>query len=397
MKLKKYILILTIGVLGITACESLLPVAPEEDSLLDGSIEGLSYQETVQFLRGDAGVNEVFTSATGLGPVFVSTSCISCHAGDGKGHPSTILTRFGQEDESGNKFLGFGGPQLQSKSLHGFQPETIPVGATFSKFIAPAFTGLGFLQYVSDQDIMALADPNDVNDDGISGVPSWIELPSTIKPLPNAIVKNGKYLHRFGKKASSYDLLHQTVNAYNQDMGITSVFDPIDVYSNLEIDPEVSTQKINDIVHYLSTLKAPIQRKQEDAEIMNGKAIFNQLNCGGCHIPKLTTGNAPVKAIANKDFYPYTDMLLHDMGKGLDDNYTEGSAKTGEWKTPALWGLGLSKDSQGGKYHLLHDGRAKSIEEAITLHGGEAQKSKAKYTALNSKEKENLITFLESL
>lgn len=397
MKFKKYILILTIGILSITACEEILPTAPEEDSLLDGTVEGLSYQETAQFLRGDAGVNEVFTSATGLGPVFVSTSCISCHSGDGKGHPSTILTRFGQDDETGNKFLGFGGPQLQSKSIHGFQPEILPVGASFSKFIAPAFTGLGFLQYVTDHDIIVLADPNDSNNDGISGVPSWLELPSTIKPLPNAIVKDGKYLHRFGKKASSYDLLHQTVNAYNQDMGITSVFDPIDVYSNLEIDPEVSTQKINDIVFYLSTLKAPIQRKQENADITKGKTVFNQLNCGGCHTPKLTTRNSPINAIANKEFYPYTDMLLHDMGKGLDDNYTEGSAKTSEWKTPALWGLGLSKDSQGGKYHLLHDGRAKSIEEAITLHGGEAQKSKVKYTSLSSTEKQQLLTFLESL
>ena len=381
----------------IMSCEKLIPVAPEDDSLLDGTVEGLTYEQTAKFLRGDAAINEVFTAATGLGPIFVSNSCISCHAGDGKGHLATILTRFGQNDETGNKYLHLGGPQLQNKSIAGFKPEQLPVGVASAKFTAPAFTGLGFLQNVSDEDIIKLTDPNDANNDGISGVASWLGIPSTINPSPNAVIKNGKYLHRFGKKASAYDLLHQTVNAYNQDMGITSDFDLIDAYSQLKTDADISTQKINDVVAYLTTLKAPIQRNQNDVDVLKGKAIFNQLNCGGCHTPVLKTGNSPINAISNKEFHPYTDMLLHDMGKDLDDGYTEGTAKTSEWKTPALWGLGLSKDSQGGRYFLMHDGRAKSIEEAITLHGGEAQKSKAKYTELNSTEKQQLLKFLESL
>ena len=111
----------------------------------------------------------------------------------------------------------------------------------------------------------------------------------------------------------------------------------------------------------------------------------------------MKTGSSPIAALSNKTFYPYTDLLLHDMGAGLDDGYTEGSATSSEWRTPALWGLGLSKNSQGGQYYLLHDGRATSIEEAILLHGGEGDLSKEKYKSLSSDEKKKLIQFLESL
>ena len=263
--------------ISLTSCETNYIDVPAADELLDGTVEGLSGAELSQFLRGDAAVNEVFTSKTGLGATFVGTSCINCHAGDGKGHLFTTLTRFGQIDETGNLFLNKGGPQLQNRALPGFLPEQIPTGATFSKFTPPAFTGLGFFQYVLDATILAMADPNDTNGDGISGVPNWIEIPSYSIPNPNAITLNGKYIGRFGKKASAFDLLHQTVNAYNQDMGITSVFSPIDHYTNLEIDPEVATNKVNDVVFYLNTLKAPIQRNQNDTELIKGKNIFNQI------------------------------------------------------------------------------------------------------------------------
>lgn len=400
MKIKSFYRCSTLLVtlfLSMASCEKFEPASPAEEDILDGPIEGLTFEQNAQFLRGDANVNEVFTSETGLGSVFVASSCISCHAGDGKGSPFTTLTRFGQKDDTGNQFLHLGGPQLQNRAIPGFQPEQIPAGATFSRFTPPAFTGLGYLQFVTDQDILAMADPNDADGDGISGVPSWIDLPNTILPHTNAITNNGKYIGRFGKKASAYDLLHQTVNAYNQDMGITSIFDPIDVYSGLEIDPEVSTQKINDIVAYLKTLKAPIQRQQEDAEILQGKNLFTQIKCASCHKPELQTGYSPISALSYKTFYPYTDLLLHDMGSGLDDGYTEGSAKTSEWRTPPLWGLGLSPASQGGQYFLMHDGRARSIEEAILLHGGEASNSKNLYQNLSQSDRDALIKFLKSL
>lgn len=389
-------LLLLISIL--VACEKLEPIGPEESELLDGPIEGLSYSESKQFLDGDIAFNDdVFTSQNGLGPTFVATSCGSCHAGDGKGHPFTTLTRFGQSAPGINTFLNQGGPQQQNRALPGFEPEQIPDGATFSKLTPPANTGLGLLELVSDADLLDISDPNDTDDDGISGVPNWIDPPLYIVPFANAIEQNGKYIHRFGKKAVAYNLLHQTVNAYNQDIGITSAYDPIDTFSRLEVEPEVDINTINDVVFYLQTLKAPIPRDQNDAEVIQGKEIFIQINCAGCHKPSLKTGYSSIEVLSNIEFNPYTDLLLHDMGSGLDDDYTEGNAETYEWRTPPLWGLGLSPNSQGGEYFLLHDGRAKSIEEAILLHGGEASISKSQYEGLSQADRNALLRFLESL
>jgi CxxC motif-containing protein (DUF1111 family) len=382
----------------ILSCSKFEPEAPDDDSILDGPVNGLTYEQNRQFLAGDVAFNdEIFSPATGLGPIFVATSCGSCHAGDGKGTPFTTLVRFGQTDSTGNQFLHLGGPQLQNRAIPGFQTEVIPNGATSSKFTPPANTGLGFLELVSDEDILSMSDPEDSNGDGISGVPSFGYLPEFITPNSNAVVKNGKYIHRFGKKAAAYNLLHQTVNAYNQDMGITSTFIPHDVYSGFSIDPEVSDKTVRDVVFYLQTLKAPIQRDSGNPINVQGKNLFSLINCSGCHTPQLQTGYSSVSALSNKTIYPYTDMLLHDMGNDLDDGYTEGFAKTSEWRTPPLWGLGLSPNSQGGQYFLMHDGRAKSIEEAIMMHGGEAKQSKDKFNLLDESEKSAIIHFLKSL
>ena len=155
--MKKAIIIFVL-LASVIACNKVLPGAPADDELLDGPVEGLSGEENLLFLRGDIAFNdEVFTPATGLGPVFVATSCGTCHAGDGKGHPFSTLTRFGQTDETGNKFLHQGGPQLQHRALPGFIPEQVPDGATSSKFMPPINTGLGFIELVSDQDILAMA------------------------------------------------------------------------------------------------------------------------------------------------------------------------------------------------------------------------------------------------
>lgn len=384
-------------IIASVSCEKMLPPEPKADEVLDGPLEGLTTAELTKFLKGDVAFNEVFTNETGLGSIFVATSCISCHAGDGKGHPFTSLIRFGQTDTSGNQFLHLGGPQLQNRAIPGFTPEQIPAGATFAKYTPPAVTGLGFLAFVSDADIMAMADPDDIDDDGISGVPNWLKVPSYIVPNQNAITQNGKYIGRFGKKSAAYNLLHQTVNAYNQDIGIASLYSPMDVGNGLEIDPEISTQTLNDVVFYLQTLKAPIQRNQKDAEVIQGENIFKQINCGSCHKQTLKTSNSPIEALAFKEFKPYTDLLLHNVGNGLDDGYTEGNAETSEWKTPPLWGLGLSQNSQGGQYFLMHDGRAKSIEDAIIMHGGEAEKSKIQYQNLLQVDKNALLKFLNSL
>jgi CxxC motif-containing protein (DUF1111 family) len=286
---------------------------------------------------------------------------------------------------------------LQNRALPGYNPEQIPAGATFSTFLPPANTGLGFLELVSDKDLLAMSDPTDVNADGISGVPNYEYLPAFITAFNNAIPRNGKYIHRFGKKAAAYNLLHQTVNAYNQDIGITSTFQPKDVYTGIDIDPEIPDNIVRNVVFYLQTLKAPIQRNASSADIIKGQTIFIQTGCESCHKQTLTTDFSSIPALSKKIIHPYTDLLLHDMGKGLDDGYTEGSAKTSEWRTAPLWGLGLSPNSQGGQYFLLHDGRAKSIEEAIELHGGEALGSKTKFVQLSTTDKDILLKFLKSL
>lgn len=380
------------------SCTALEPGAPEETTILDGPISGLSGEALAQFHQGDLAFNsQVFTTQNGLGPLFVATSCGSCHPGDGKGHPFTTLTRFGQSDPSGNKFLDLGGPQLQHHAIPGFAPESIPAGATSTKLTPPANTGLGYLDAVADGDILALADPNDANGDGISGIPNWIYLKNYVTPRPNSISQNGKYIGRFGKKGATYDLLQQTATAYNQDIGITSTYEVHDTHTGLEMDPEVSNQTIQNVVFYLKTLKAPPARDQDAGDVISGNQIFISLKCGACHSPNLKTGISLISSLSYKNFSPYTDLLLHDMGSALNDGYTEGSAQATEWKTPPLWGLGLSKNSQGGSYFLLHDGRARSIEEAIALHGGEAENSKSSFVALTENEKKQLIKFLESL
>jgi CxxC motif-containing protein (DUF1111 family) len=388
---------LLFSLLILSACEAFEPEAPADFDILDGPVAGLNEAENLQFLKGDVAFNtEIFTLQNGLGPLFVATSCGSCHPGDGKGHPFTTLTRFGQTDENGNQYLNDGGPQLQHRSVPGFTPEVIPQNATFSRFTPPANTGLGFIDAVSDADILAWADPDDADGDGISGVPNWIKMKEYLTERPNSVTQNGKYIGRFGKKGATYNLLQQTASAYNQDIGITSSFEPIDTHSGLVFDPEVSNQTINDVVFYLKTLKAPAPRPESNS-LLDGKQLFTTIGCSKCHRPEMKTGNSPIAAIANKAFYPYSDLLLHDMGTTLDDGYTEGAAKTYEWRTPPLWGLGLSKNSQGGQYFLMHDGRARSIDEAILLHGGEANQIRNNYQSLTADEKTKLIHFLESL
>ncbi|MEQ8685033.1 MAG: di-heme oxidoredictase family protein [Imperialibacter sp.] len=398
MQLTKSLCFLCLLCLALSGCQGIIPEAPEENTLLDGPVEGLSNSERKRFLNGDFAFNaEVFSSANGLGPLFVATSCGSCHAGDGKGHPFTTLTRFGQSAPGINPFIGKGGPQLQNRAVPGYEPEQLPDGVAFSRFTPPANTGLGFLEALTDAQILANADPDDSDGDGISGVPNYITPPSYFQPGATHTAVDGKYIGRFGKKAAAIDLLHQTVNAYNQDIGVTTTFEPVDPHTHLPTDPEVSDQVVHDLVFYLQTLKEPIPRASSDADVVKGKALFSSIGCANCHIQEWTTPETSIKALSNKKFYPYTDLLLHDMGPGLDDGYTEGSAETYEWRTPPLWGLGLSPNSQGGNYFLLHDGRAKSIEEAILLHGGEGQLSKTQFELLTKEDKDAILKFLKSL
>lgn len=404
----KTLLVCLIPALCLIACEEFLIAPPQENELLDGPIAGLSTVQQARFIAGDIAFNdEIFSPDKGLGPIFVSTSCGGCHAGDGKGHPSTTLTRFGRlRGTQFDRLLDLGGPQLQHRAIAGFPPEVIPAEATaITQLVAPAVTGLGLLAAVTDQALLDLVELQ--NADGkVSGRLNYIDPPDFFIPqswhLPNP---QGQFIGRFGKKSGAIDLLHQTVGAYKQDIGITSDFDMQDpvnyAITNVNVDPiadpELSAATVQNVVFYLQTLKAPLPRNQDQSMVQAGKLLFEDIGCAHCHLPTLTSGFSPIEPLSQKVFHPYTDMLLHDMGPMLDDGFVEASEMSSEWRTPPLWGIGLSENSQGGAIHLLHDGRAKSLEEAILLHGGEAEKSKESFAGLGPQEQQQLINFLESL
>ena len=388
-------------------CDALLPAAPESQDVLAEPLEDLTPSQLATHLAGDEEFARVFGPGDGLGPLFVAPSCESCHVGDGKGHPVTTLTRFGRNDGATfDPMPAHGGPQLQHRAIPGYPPEVVPESATgIARFMPPAVTGLGFLEAVSDETILALADPDDEDQDGISGAPNWVEAPDFVSPRSERIVQNGRYIGRFGKKAFTINLLHQTVAAYRDDMGITTDQQPVDnvnasegEFTGDEVpDPELPSDVLKNVVFYIRTLKAPPRRGMAGPDVVAGEGIFADIGCARCHVASMTTGPSDVAALSEKEFHPYTDLLLHDMGPELDDGYTEGSASTSEWRTAPLWGIGLAADSQGGATFLLHDGRASSIEEAIGFHGGEGSASRATFEQLSTEEKLHLIAFLESL
>ncbi len=392
----------------VSSCDSLLPEEPESEELLDGPVEGLSPEQERTFLAGDiAFTDEIFTPATGLGPIFIASSCAGCHAGDGKGHPSNALTRFSQTDNGVlvDKLLDKGGPQLQHRSVPGFTAETIPKEANgVSIVVAPAVTGLGFLAAVRDQTLLDLVGQQ--RQEGlVSGEVQWVDAPDFFQPQTWQIQNEGRYIGRFGKKAAAINILQQVVGAYKQDMGITSDFDtedPINFGVSSDqidpiVDPELPASTVNNVAFYIRTLKQPIPRNQGNPDVISGKAIFEEINCSACHVSSLTTGVSDIPLFSEVEFAPYTDLLLHDMGPELDDQHVDGNEKSFEWRTPPLWGLGLAPNSQGGDFFLMHDGRAQSIEEAITMHSGEAKTMAEAYSGLNQNEKDQLIKFLENL
>ncbi|HEX3934255.1 MAG TPA: di-heme oxidoredictase family protein [Puia sp.] len=405
MKRKATLLIsaIVLVIAGLSSCYKLLPQMPDSTNTLCGPVS-LSNAQAILFAAGNDQFFAIRTAATGLGPYFVSTGCGECHSSDNRGHPFTILTRFGQSDTSGNTFMADGGPQFQNANLPGLMPQQIPPGATSSKLIAPITAGVGFLECVPDSEILAMAAANLTNPDGVRGHPNYDTIPSWSPINVNSIPRgDGKYICRFGRKASVYSLFQQVANAYNRDMGITSTYLPFDPYNYLDqvpaapSTPEVNDDDFNSVVFYVTCLQTPNQRDTGNATVKYGSQVFNTIGCASCHKPVLTTGYSPVASLAYQTINPYTDLLVHDMGPGLDDGYTEGNAKTSEWRTAPLWGLGLAPGVQGGNYYLLHDGRAHSIEDAITMHGGEAAVAAGRFNSLSASDRSALLTFLKSL
>lgn len=404
---------------ALTGCaDQLFPGAPSAEDVLEGPIEGLSQEQLSAFMRGDAEFSRTFSQLDGLGPIFIAQSCESCHAGDGKGHPVFNITRFGRWD--GNQFNALtneGGPQLQQRAIRQYLGERIPSSATaISRFSPPSVTGLGLLEAVDDADIIALADPNDVNGDGVSGRVHWVDSTDLISASiansaglsPSAkrhIAVDGKYVGRFGKKGRTVTLLQQTVQAYIEDMGVTSDLLPHDIV-NTQVgtlahddvaDPEVPFNIVSRVAFYLRTLRPPPRRAVNEAEVKAGEAIFVNAGCAKCHTPEMRTGKSDIAALSEVKFAPFTDLLLHDMGNDLDDRYTEGNAASSEWRTAPLWGIGLAEGSQGGAAYYLHDGRARTLRDAIGFHGGEGSRSRSAFNALTPAQQEQLLRYLRSL
>lgn len=410
--------LLALSPLGLYACDA-FPDAPPDDQLLEGPVEELTGAQLALFVAGDEEFGRTFSPPEGAGPLFIAQACVSCHPGDGKGHPSFDLTRFGRMvDGEFDPMESFGGPQLQHRAVPGYTPEVVPPEATgVARFSPPLVTGLGFLEAVEEATLFALADPDDTDDDGISGRVQLVDSTDFIAEIASlgAILAGdggtpprsygGRYVGRFGRKGRVINLLQQTVFAYSEDMGLTTDLVPTDLFNVLVgpqatdgvPDPEVPSSTVSAVVFYLRTLRSPPRRDEDDPDVRAGESLFAQIGCASCHVPTLRTGFSPISALNDAEFHPYSDLLLHDMGPELDDGYTEGTATTAEWRTTPLWGLGLAERSQGGQAFYLHDGRARTLEAAIEYHGGEGAASREAFRRLTPGERDRLVRFLRSL
>ncbi len=393
--------------LALFSCSDLLTEAPDSNTVFDGPIEGLTSAQLKAFFAGDEAFSEVFNVQTGLGPIFNNTACVNCHPADGRAHPSTNLIRFGRDN--GGVFdymLEAGGPQLQNRSIPGYPAETLPAGVTgVSVRGGPIVTGLGLIEAIPDATILEKEDPNDADGDGISGRANFVEAPHYLQIGPEKIARGGKYLGRFGRKATAINLFQQTVTAYKNDIGITTEFDPEEIFNPLVggrvgdnvPDPELGTETVYYVVFYLQTLRPPARRNENDPLVIQGEEIFGRIGCTSCHIPEMRSGFSPIEALNDKPVRLYSDLLLHDMGPALADNFPEGEATGTEWRTMPLWGLGIVENVLGGTPFYLHDGRTSDLVEVIDLHLGEAEASRNRFFALPQDEKDALIAFLKSL
>jgi CxxC motif-containing protein (DUF1111 family) len=283
--------------------------------------------------------------------------------------------------------------ELQRPIYQLAQPYTaVPPNVMLSPRIAPQVVGLGLLEAVSDAQILMRADEEDRDGDGISGKANVV----------SGGITNGRRLGRFGHKASTASLLIQAATAYNEDVGVTSPFLPNENCSlQLPIcaahNPDVTASHVETVAFYTRTLAVPARRDVQDGQVRQGATLFARAQCSACHTPTLRTAATGVEPeLANLTIHPYTDLLLHDMGPDLADNRPDFRASGREWRTPPLWGIGLSAFVTGHTRYL-HDGRARNLEEAILWHGGEAQAARDFYRGLSKSEREALLRFLGSL
>jgi len=394
-------------------------------------------------------------ASDGVGPLYNARSCARCHPNAGRGHPPENhndtatsmflrLSIFGGVDVA--EIEGYiatlpeptYGRQLQDISVGGLLPEG-KVTVSYEEFevalaggesvslraptyevnnlgygsmhpevmlsprVAPQMIGLGLLEAIPAHDIITNADPDDMDGDGISGRAQIVMSPEYGEPM----------LGRFGLKAGAATVYQQSSDAFHSDIGISTPLFPAgwgecteaqvdcrkapDGNSAINGDLEIPADGMNAVSFYAENLAVPARRNADDPTVLRGKQLFYETGCIACHRPKYVTHRLPDQPEQSFQLiWPYTDLLLHDMGEGLADHRPEARASGTEWRTAPLWGIGLTKQVSGHSY-FLHDGRARSLLEAILWHGGEAEAAKYKVTQMPKPDRDALIKFLESL
>ncbi|AWA41163.1 di-heme oxidoreductase family protein [Pseudomonas sp. 22105] len=392
------------------------------------------------------------TARDGLGPLFNTNACQNCHIKDGRGHPPTpdaanavsMLVRLSIPDAPQYAKLieqvgvvpepVYGG-QFQDMAVPGVAPEgkvrvdytPVPVrfkdgtevelrkpvlqitqlgygpmhpDTRFSARVAPPMIGLGLLEAIPEEAILANAAAQAKENNGINGRPNRVWDDAQQKTV----------MGRFGWKAGQPNLNQQNVHAFSGDMGLTTSLRPFDDCTDAQTackqapngsgpdgEPEVSDNILRLVLFYSRNLAVPARRGVNDAQVLAGKNLFFQAGCQSCHTPKYTTAaNAAEPELANQVIRPYSDLLLHDMGEGLADNRTEFQASGRDWRTPPLWGIGLTQ-TVSGHTQFLHDGRARNLLEAVLWHGGEAKAAQQQVLSFNAEQRAALLAFLNSL
>lgn len=420
-------------------------VSPEAFSF---SIHGLSSEGEDDFAVGNSFFNQNWVTAPasttardGLGPFFNARSCSGCHFKDGRGRAPQfagelahgLLLRVsvpGTDAVGANLPEPVYGGQFQDNSILGIEKEGIfevvyePLTITYpdgeevtlrkptytfpelkygpmaanvqvSPRVANQMIGLGLLDAIPEATLLQFADEGDADGDGISGKANYVY----------DKVSERTTIGRFGWKANQPTLLQQVAAAFSSDLGISSsVFPDQNCTPSQNCDgipnggePEISDENLRKVTFYSTTLAVPARRDVDDPKVLQGKQLFERMNCTGCHIPKIQTGPSPIaETLSNQIIRPYTDLLLHDMGEGLADNTPDFLANGREWRTQPLWGIGLI-ERVNGHTNLLHDGRARNVEEAILWHGGEAEASRQAFMALSREERDKVLTFINTL
>ena len=407
-------------------------------------IDRLPFDRRLDFVVGQAVFERLWVaapastrSADGLGPLYNARSCSGCHLRNGRGAPETasLVTKLGLASAMIEPTYG---AQLQSLGTAGqvgegrlqidYDPLSVVLGdgerielrhpryrltdlgygplhpdAVLSPRLPPPIVGMGLLARIPEDDILSAADPDDRDGDGISGRPNWAA----------SAVDGTQALGRFGWKAAEPTLMQQAARALALDIGISS---PLLPDGHGDCTPrqtacrqaptgnspqsgnvEAAGSLMQALLFYLDNLRPPPRRGVDDPDVRSGERLFASTGCAACHRPGFVTAADPAHPwMSRREIAPYTDLLLHDMGDGLADHHPEGVADGREWRTPPLWGIGRT-EAVNGHASFLHDGRARTLTEAILWHGGEADATRQRFMALSPREREDLLRFLGSL